>query len=237
MRGAALVVACAALLAVGCGSSGGGHKRDGGVDGPVGTGGKGTGGAPGTGGVVGTGGGPGAGGVSGAAGSMGTGGRGAGGALGTGGATSRDAGPARDTDGPTTKLDAEVDRGVSDTRDVAIEAAGVDGATKLDLGSIDTANDTPDSETAAPACAAAGGSCTPRRWEICPAHYEPIGEGTGHLDCPGEGWCCVPAPSSPCSDEGLGNCVVGDACTGCWAPAPNAPACETGRTCCIDNCW
>jgi hypothetical protein len=35
----------------------------------------------------------------------------------------------------------------------------------------------------------------------------------------------------------LGNCVVGESCTGCWAPAPNALACETGRTCCVDNCW
>lgn len=237
MRGAALFVACAGLLAVGCGSSGG-QKTDGGLDGPVGTGGKGAGGAPGTGGAIGTGGGPGAGGVTGTAGSMGTGGRGAGGAPGTGGATGVDAGPARDTgsDGQATKLDADVDRGGVDTRDVAIEAAGSDGATSLDLGAIDTAVDEPGSETAAPGCVAAGGACSPSRWQICPAHYEPIDQGTGHLDCPGGGWCCVPAPSSPCSDQGAGNCVVGDTCTGCWAPAPNAPACESGRVCCIDMC-
>jgi hypothetical protein len=233
MRGAALFVACAASLAVGCGSNGDGQKTEGGLDGP-----RGTGGGLGRGGVIGTGGGPGAGGVTGTAGSMGTGGRGAGGALGTGGATGVDAGPARDTgrDGTATRREADGERGGAETLDVAIEAAGGDGATSLDLGELDTSTDKPGSETAAPGCAAAGGTCSPSRWEICPKRYEPIDQGTGHVDCPIDGWCCVPAPSSPCSDQGAGNCVVGDSCTGCWAPAPGTPACESGRVCCVDMC-
>jgi hypothetical protein len=123
-----------------------------------------------------------------------------------------------------------------DTRDVAIEAVGIDGMIAIDLGTIDTAIDKPGTETAPPACAAAGGSCSPFRWQTCPKHYEPSDQGTGHLDCPNTGWCCVPAPSSPCSDNGAGNCVVGNACTGCWFSAPNTPACETGRVCCVDMC-
>jgi hypothetical protein len=183
----------------------------------------GTGGEIGTGGVLGTGGGTTAGSASGIGGMLGSGG-------GVGGATPPEAGP-RDTgsDVPAVALDADV-------RDVpAVELdAGVRDA-PLETPRDDGAIDLPGSETSA--CTAAGGFCSPSRWQICPAYREPIGQGDGHLDCRNNGWCCVPAPSSPCSDQGAGNCVVGDACTGCWHAAPNTPACETGRVCCVDNCW
>jgi hypothetical protein len=240
MRETTIACACAALFAIGCGSSGGSKKTDGGLGGAVGTGGQGVGGVMGTGGFVGAGGGSGLGGIPGTNGFVGTGGGpGAGDVPGTGGATGVDAGPAQDTgiDGTATRPEADGDRGSADTRDVAIEPVAIDGATSLDVGAVDSTIDQPSSEAATPACVAAGGTCSPARYEICPAHYEPIDQGTGHLDCPNNGWCCAPAPPSPCSDQDVGNCVVGDTCTGCWAPAPSTPACESGRICCVDNCW
>jgi hypothetical protein len=182
----------------------------------------GAGGATGTGGVSGSGGlggGSGTGGLVGRGGAVGTGGCPcAGGAVGTGGATHTDGGSVdAGRDGPASRLDGEA-------QDVAI---GNDGA--QDLPGVEAA--------ALPTCGAAGGVCSTYRWVLCPAHYEPVGLGDGHLDCRSDGWCCVPAPPSPCSDESAGNCVPGDTCTRCWRAAPGAPACETGRVCCVDNCW
>jgi hypothetical protein len=231
MRGTTIVIACCLALAPGCGRSSSSKGRDGGVAGAISNGGAvGTG----VGGALGPGGGLGTGGVLGTGGSLGTGGlvgsagqtqvSGTGGLVGTGGAV--DTGGAIHTDGgfvdaghdaPASALDGE-------TRDVAI---GSDGT--RDLPGVEAA--------ALPTCAAAGGVCSTYRWVLCPAHFEPIGLGDGHLDCRSDGWCCVAAPPSPCSDESAGNCVPGDACTHCWRAAPGSPACESGRVCCLDNCW
>jgi hypothetical protein len=243
---------CVGTLGPGCSDSSG-NGQDGAAparqDGGSAGGAIGTGGTPGTGGTIGRGGAPGTGGAagrigtSGAGGAPGTGGTGnAGGSTGAGGTSGVDGGPRFEAsiDAPPTKLDSSADqRLVADLRDVPMPMdTGVDSRELLDTGGTDIAIDKAgsDGEVAAPACVAAGGTCSPSRWSICPAHYEPIGEGTGHLDCTSAGWCCVPAPSSPCSDTGAGNCVVGDTCTGCWGEAPGAPACEAGRICCVDMC-
>jgi hypothetical protein len=114
--------------------------------------------------------------------------------------------------------------------------AGSDGTATLDMGGTDVAIDKA-GDVPPPACAAAGGFCTENvNYAICPTHYEPV-EGDGHLDCGVSGLCCVPAPSSPCSDSSAtSNCLVGTSCTGCWIEAPGAPACEAGRICCYMNC-
>jgi hypothetical protein len=205
------VLVCAGLLMPACGSSG---SRNGG---------------PGLAQDAGFGGRAGAGGASSAGGALGT-----GGAIGSGGATRADAGPGSDgaAGGSPTKLDASIDqRPGGEAHDGALGSdAGGDGAAT----SIDTRE--AGQGATPPACAAAGGFCTRQRWTTCSAHYEPVGDGGGHLDCARSGWCCVPAPSSPCSDSGSGNCVVGTSCAGCWSAAPGTPACESGRVCCVDIC-
>lgn len=236
------VLVCAGLLMPACGSSGSKNDGPGGLGQDAGAGGRvSTGGAIGTGGL-GLGGAVGTGGKSQAGGAVGTGGASAsGGAVGTGGAAILDAGRDGQVDGPPAELDASLDQNPgSDTRDVPLERdAAIDGtAASIDTGNLDggTAKVEAGADSTPAACAAAGGFCSRNRWSICPAHYEPAAEGTGHLDCPSSGWCCVPAPSSPCSDQGTGNCVVGTSCSGCWSSAPGAPSCENGRVCCVDIC-
>jgi hypothetical protein len=84
-------------------------------------------------------------------------------------------------------------------------------------------------------CEAAGGFCSGARWMLCPAGHEPI--GLDGLGCEMEGWCCVAAPSSTCTDSGTANCVPGTSCEGCWGDAGGSLACEAGRVCCVDICW
>lgn len=89
------------------------------------------------------------------------------------------------------------------------------------------------------ACKNAGGVlCTDARWLLCPAGYEPVGEGDGHFNCgqTNDGWCCQEAPPSSCSASGSANCIPGS-CTGCFDNAPDQSlACEQGRACCVDIC-
>jgi len=90
-----------------------------------------------------------------------------------------------------------------------------------------------------PDCDSASGVCTNARWELCPLGLEPV-DPDPNRDCPGspgaQGWCCVDAPPSTCSDESPGNCVVGDSCEDCWMDLPGYD-CEDGRVCCQDGCW
>ena len=86
------------------------------------------------------------------------------------------------------------------------------------------------------ACSAAGGFCSGARWVYCPIGYEHIAPGDPHRSCDMDGWCCVPAPYSPCTASGSATCVAGTACTGCWADDPAGLECEAGRVCCIDIC-
>jgi hypothetical protein len=100
----------------------------------------------------------------------------------------------------------------------------------------DVAVDIPTDTVSYPRCEARGGTCTEYRWVVCPVGTEPAA-GEGHEDCPGGGWCCVPAPSSTCSSSGYTNCVEGERCTGCWAaPDDTSLTCEAGRVCCLDIC-
>ena len=100
----------------------------------------------------------------------------------------------------------------------------------------DVAVDIPTDTVSYPRCEARGGTCTEYRWVVCPVGTEPAA-GEGHEDCPGGGWCCVPAPSSTCSSSGYTNCVEGERCTGCWgAPDDASLTCEAGRVCCLDIC-
>jgi hypothetical protein len=230
---------CATLLTWGCGSSSS-SKSDGSTTGGV----FGSGGSPGTGGTSSTGGLPETGGVTGAGGTVHTGGtQTTGGISGAGGKVAGDAGPSPEagSERPATELDSTIDEG-ADPHDVPLRTDGPTeaGPTSLDTGMLDGAAGEAGTDAPPPTCAALGGFCTRYRWDACPAHYEPTAEGTGHLDCgssSSSGWCCVPAPSSPCSDTGAGNCVLGESCSGCWKAASGAPACETGRVCCVDNCW
>ncbi len=123
-----------------------------------------------------------------------------------------------------------------DAPDAVVEVeAGEDGGSEAggsEAGHPDTG------ATLTSACEAVGGVlCTPFRWEVCPAGYEPVDESDGHLSCgSGLGWCCQAAPASTCSAEALTNCIPGK-CTGCWQPALDETlTCEPGRACCQDVC-
>ncbi|MFH1130225.1 MAG: hypothetical protein V1754_02755 [Pseudomonadota bacterium] len=95
-----------------------------------------------------------------------------------------------------------------------------------------------DAPVTPPGCKAAGGTCTEARWVICGVGLEPV-DPDPHRDCGSgssiAGWCCVPAPTSTCSSDPGGNCVVGTACTGCWGTVAGL-TCEAGRVCCSDIC-
>ena len=145
--------------------------------------------------------------------------------------------------------DPAPDEGVQDppVEDVAHdppeEDAAVDPTEEDAAGDVTTDADAPvdtvEEESTGTLCEAAGGECTNVRWEMCPTGTEPI-EPDPHQDCPGgsegtQGWCCVDAPPSTCSDDSSGNCIVGTECTGCWGPMEGYE-CEEGRVCCIDIC-
>ncbi|MBN1771450.1 MAG: hypothetical protein JXB32_09325 [Deltaproteobacteria bacterium] len=114
--------------------------------------------------------------------------------------------------------------------------ADVEPDTLLPDVPVDVPVDVPTDTASYPACAARGGTCTEYRWVICPAGTEPA-PTEAHEDCPGGGWCCVPAPTSTCSSSGYANCVEGERCTECWAaPDDTTLTCEAGRVCCLDIC-
>ena len=119
-----------------------------------------------------------------------------------------------------------------------VDGGGVDGDGDVDGDA--GADEEMDGDTATLACEAAGGTCTDSRWNMCPVGTEPI-DPDPHRDCGSgtgtDGWCCVDAPTSTCSDAAGANCVVGTECTGCWGPAEDTSlTCEAGRVCCTDIC-
>jgi hypothetical protein len=150
--------------------------------------------------------------------------------------------------GGKTTVTAEPPDGATDSAsDTSVVDGRIDGVVPIDVivpGDVIVPVDVivpdgPPPDTGTPLtdkCAAAGGvACTPARWMLCPAGYEPIGGADGHLGCgPMGGWCCVVAPPSTCSSSGKGNCVPG-ACTGCWSLVAGL-TCESGRSCCQDMC-
>jgi hypothetical protein len=89
-------------------------------------------------------------------------------------------------------------------------------------------------------CKQAGGvQCLAFRFEVCPAGLEPVASTPQNLGCGTGALCCQTAPSSSCSDSGLGNCLAGGCSdAGCWVPlAPDTGlTCESGRTCCQYAC-
>jgi hypothetical protein len=99
---------------------------------------------------------------------------------------------------------------------------------------------TPDGGPPLPAaCSAAGGVfCTRMPGEQCPGGSEVAGGADPSLGCSG-GWCCVPAPASPCSSAGMGTCIP-NTCGGCYRPLTTPDGgvldCEQGRVCCINIC-
>ena len=93
-------------------------------------------------------------------------------------------------------------------------------------------------------CSDWGGVCTANRWSTCPRGMEIRSlEDQGGCENNWDGWCCVDAPPSSCSDVGPGVCVPGE-CKGCFAPVSDPefrlpkpyPTCEAGRSCCLDLC-
>lgn len=86
-----------------------------------------------------------------------------------------------------------------------------------------------------PLCAAAGGGCTIERWDICPAGFAPATPNAS-LDC-GNGYCCVPAPTSTCTQDPGTNCLPGKQCPGCWgAPTDTTLTCPSDQVCCAYIC-
>jgi hypothetical protein len=139
---------------------------------------------------------------------------------------------------------------VDAAREVATDSAVVD-SDSADTAIVDVADSTadvladtppdvvvPDTGTALSAeCGAAGGTlCTEYRWRICPAGFEPV-SSTDHYACgKAGGWCCRPAPTSPCAASGLGNCIP--TCPlDCWQPVTDTTlTCDGTRKCCRDVC-
>lgn len=91
--------------------------------------------------------------------------------------------------------------------------------------------------TAGP-CAGQGGFCSGGSELLCPWGYEPLASRP-HRNCASDGWCCIVAPYSECTDSGEANCFEGSTCTGvdgCLGDPTTAYTCETGRVCCVDTC-
>lgn len=122
-----------------------------------------------------------------------------------------------------------------DAFDAIPAEVGGDTATKPDVVADVSLPDTGTPLSAA--CAAAGGSfCTSFRWNICPAGFEPV-SSTDHYACgTASGWCCRPAPASPCAASGQGNCLA--TCPiDCWQPVTDTTlTCDGARKCCRDTC-
>ncbi len=75
---------------------------------------------------------------------------------------------------------------------------------------------------------------------MCPPGTEPLaleGDQGGCKTDVSDGWCCVTAPASSCSDAAGVICVTGDECAGCFTAASDPTlTCEAGRVCCLDMC-
>jgi hypothetical protein len=83
-----------------------------------------------------------------------------------------------------------------------------------------------------------GGFCSGGSELLCPWGYEPI-ERRPHGNCAHDGWCCIVAPYSECTDSGEANCFDGTSCAavdGCLGDPTTAYECETDRVCCVDIC-
>jgi len=87
-------------------------------------------------------------------------------------------------------------------------------------------------------CLGQGGFCSGGSELLCPWGYEPVGHRP-HRGCASDGWCCIVAPYSECTDSGEANCFEGTTCTGvdgCLGDPTTAYTCETDRVCCVDVC-
>ncbi len=96
-------------------------------------------------------------------------------------------------------------------------------------------------EAPATNCDEVGGVCTGTRWEMCPPGTEPYDDpfGEPELGCGmmGDGYCCVKAPPSSCSEQEGVMCLSGDTCEGCFSePFDNSLTCQPGRVCCQYIC-
>lgn len=92
--------------------------------------------------------------------------------------------------------------------------------------------------TTHPQCIGVGGFCSGGFSLLCPWGYEPSGSRP-HGHCADDGWCCVPAPYSECTDSGVANCFTGATCSDvdtCLGPPSTTYSCESGRVCCVDIC-
>lgn len=83
-----------------------------------------------------------------------------------------------------------------------------------------------------------GGFCSGGSDMLCPWGYEPL-ERRPHGNCAHDGWCCIVAPYSECTDSGAANCFDGTDCSGvdgCLGDSPTPYECEPDRVCCVDIC-
>jgi hypothetical protein len=101
-----------------------------------------------------------------------------------------------------------------------------------------TGNPTEWPHTTSSQCDRAGGFCSGGSELLCPWGYEPL-VSRPHRNCLNDGWCCIVAPYSECTDSGEANCFAGTTCTGvdgCLGDPTTAYTCETDRVCCVDIC-
>ena len=132
------------------------------------------------------------------------------------------------TDGDT---DSDTD-GDTDTDTDGDTDTDTDGDTDTDTdGDTDSDTDTVDTDGL---CSDLSGNCTPDPWSACPANYQPLPDELA-LDC--DYMCCVQSPAGySCNEDPYANCLVGDACEGCWADPGGGLVCQDGRVCCAYVC-
>ncbi len=94
--------------------------------------------------------------------------------------------------------------------------------------------------SSSPQCRGQGGFCSGGSAILCPWGYEPLRSSDPVRRCDYDGWCCIVAAYSECTDSGTASCFFATACSGvlggCLIDATPAMDCETGRVCCVDSC-
>lgn len=138
----------------------------------------------------------------------------------------------------TTEDTATTDTGMDPVEDTGLEDPVTDAPDLPDGWPTENPTDWPYGTH--PQCRGLGGFCSGGSAILCPWGYEPVEHDDPSRRCDGDGWCCVVAPYSECTDSGTANCVWATSCAeapgGCWGDATPTMTCESGRVCCVDTC-